>query len=304
MVIDTSILIATRNGAEEIGSCLDAVYSQTGVGRFEVVVVDSGSTDGTLEIARRYPACIHEIRPEEFHHAKTRNYLAELARGELLVFLSQDAVPACDEWLRALAENFRDPQVGAAYGRQLPKPGSGAERLSTFAALYGEKRIVKEPQDGRELGHAYYHFSDANSAIRKVCWQATRFPEDLRVFEDVAIAKRILDSGWRIIYEPNAPVYHSHEFSTGTLFRRYFDIGVVYEHLGIWTRGSRSSLWRAGWRGLRSKIGSVSTNKDGLTLALSVVQDVGKYAAIQLGRNHRLLPPAVRRKLSLYRLFD
>jgi len=303
-VMETTIVIPTKNGAKDIGECLEAVYSQKDAGRFEVVVVDSGSTDATVEITRRYPVRLEQIPPETFHHARTRNYAAGLAMGEVLVFLSQDAIPASDRWLAAFTRDLKEPGIGAVYGRQLPKAESGLERRSAFAAMYGEGRIVKMPMDGVGLGHKYYHFSNANSAIRKSVWAVTAFPEDLKVFEDVGIAKRILDSGWSIVYEPEAAVYHSHDFPLNILFRRYFDIGVVYQRLGIWDNRSRASLWRAGWRGFRDKFSLLLKREAPHDAGSSIIKDVGKYAAIQLGRNERILPRAVKKKLSLYGLFD
>ena len=100
--------------------------------------------------------------------------------------------------------NFDDPAVGAVYGRQLPKPGSSLEREDALDALYGEQRIVKDPAHRNGLGYRFYHFSDVNAAIRRSVWEAARFPEDLKVFEDMGIAKRILDAGWKIVYEPEA----------------------------------------------------------------------------------------------------
>jgi len=303
-VIETSIVIPTKNGAKDIGDCLDAVYSQKATGRFEVLMIDSGSTDGTLEIVRRYPVRLEQIPAETFHHARTRNYAATLTSGRFLVFLSQDAIPACDTWLAAFLSNFSDASVGAVYGRQLPKAASGLERRAAFATLYDDARIVKMPMDGVGLGYRYYHFSNANSAIRKTAWHATRFPEELKVFEDVGIAKRILDSGWSIVYEPGAAVYHSHDFPLVTLFQRYFDVGVIYQRLGIWNSNSCASLWRDGWRGFQDKLFSLL--KEGATrdAGSSIIKDVGKYVALRLGRNERLLPHAIKKKLSLYGLFD
>jgi rhamnosyltransferase len=303
-MIETSILIPTKNGAQDLDTCLAAIYSQKGTRPFEVIVIDSGSTDATLEIARRYPVRIEQIPPETFHHARTRNYGAGLAKGDALVFLSQDAIPASDAWLAAFLSNFNDPAVGAVYGRQLPKAESGLERRTAFAAMYGEARIVKMPMDGVGLGHKYYHFSNANSAIRKKVWEATRFPDELKVFEDVGIAKRILDSGWSVVYEPEAAVYHSHDFPLDVIFKRYFDIGVVYQRLGIWNDRSRASLRRDGWRAFKGKLFFSVKEERPEGIGSSLVKDVGKYVAIQLGRNERLLPRAVKKKLSLYGLFD
>jgi rhamnosyltransferase len=303
-MIETTIVIPTKNGAADIGACLEAVHTQKDAGRFEVLVIDSGSTDGTLEIVRRYPVRLERIPPETFHHARTRNYAGDLAKGEVLVFLSQDAIPASDNWLAAFLSNFNDPAIGAVYGRQLPKAESGLERRSAFAVMYGGARIVKLPMDGVDLGHKYYHFSNANSAIRRKVWEVTRFPDDLKVFEDVGIAKRILDSGWSIVYEPEAAVYHSHDFPLDILFKRYFDIGVVYQRLGIWNDRSRASLWHDGWRVFKGKLFLLLKEDRPGGTGSSLVQDVGKYVAIQLGRNERLLPRAIKKKLSLYSLFD
>src|SRR5665213_889312 len=200
-MIEISILIPTKNGGPEFEKCLQGIYSQKSAGAFEVILVDSGSVDGTLEIASRYPVHVDHIPGDEFHHARTRNLLARLAKGEFLVFLSQDALPANDTWLSSLLDNFKDSSVGAAYGKQLAKPGATTERHQVFAALYGQSRILKRPGDASKLGYKYYHFSSVNAAIRKEVWQATRFPEHLKVFEDVGIAKRILEAGWSIAYE-------------------------------------------------------------------------------------------------------
>ena len=135
-----------------------------------------------------------EIPAETFHHARTRNYAASLANGEILVYLAADAFPASENWLRALLANFEDEKVGAVYGRHMPKAGSSFERKDALGALYGEERVVKEPATRQRLGYRYYLMSTVNAAIRRNVWAATKFPEELKVFEDLGIAKRILDA--------------------------------------------------------------------------------------------------------------
>jgi rhamnosyltransferase len=302
---NVSILILAKNEVSNIGACLGAVYSQKLPGTVEVIVVDSGSTDGTLEIARQFAPRIEQIPAEAFHHARTRNYAASLAQGEILVYLAADATPASDNWLEALIGNFEDPSVGAVYGKHLPKPGSSCERQDALGAVYDDKRVVKDESSREKLGYRYYHMSTVNAAIRRNVWQSTLFPEELRVFEDLGIAKRILESGWKIVYEPRAAVYHSHNHSTLDLFKRYFDIGFTFKHLGIWNSVTRSSMLDDVLRLLRKKFTrfNAETGRGERTVGHSIRQDVAKSLGLFLGLNERYLPVVLKRRLSAFRVF-
>ena len=299
----TSILVLTKNEAQNINACLKAVYSQQGVDPFEVLIVDSESTDETVEIAGRFPVRIEQIPARNFHHARTRNLAASLAEGEILVFLVADAIPASDAWLRTLIANFDDPSVGAVYGRQLPKLGSSLEREDTLDTLYGEQRIVKDPAHRNGLGYRFYHFSNVNAAIRRSVWETVLFPEDLRVFEDIGIAKGILDRGWKIVYEPDSAVFHSHSHTTVGLFKRYFDIGYTLKLLKIWDApGTKQSMFRDAWKLLKTK---VKRTDEGIGKLASegIRQDIAKSAGLFLGLNQSYLPLVVKRRLSAFRVF-
>jgi rhamnosyltransferase len=302
-MVALSVLLLTKNGLHDLRRLLPSLYHQREVGSLEVIAVDSGSTDGTIELLQSYPLRLERIHPDAFHHARTRNFAAGFAQGELLIFLSQDAVPASDLWLSRMIFNFNDPKVGAVYGRQIPKPGSCVERQDTLDIVYGTHRVVKDPAHRNGLGYRFYHFSDANAAIRRSVWEGTRFPEDLKVFEDMGIAKRILDSGWKIVYEPEAAVYHSHNHSTVGLFKRYFDIGYTLKQLKIWDApGTRKSLWRDGWRMLKKKF---THRRDTRTKRPrgGVGQDIAKSFGLFLGINQACLPLVLKRHLSAFRVF-
>ena len=303
-MIETSILILTRNEACNIGACLEATYSQKDIGPFEVVIVDSASTDATLEIARRFNVRIEPIAAGAFHHARTRNFAATLAKGKFLVYLAADAIPTTPEWLRALVANFSDPQVASVYGRHLPKAGSSVERQDALDAVYGEKRLVKDPGRGPEGGYRYYHFSTVNSAIRKAVWEQTRFPDELKCFEDLGIAKRILDNGGKIVYEPQAAVFHSHNHTGSGLFKRYFDIGVIWRQLGIWNEQTRKSMLGDMGVLLRKKVGRLGKNGNGRPVSESMRQDAAKAAGLLLGLNERYIPLAVKRHWSAIGLYE
>jgi rhamnosyltransferase len=303
--MEISVLILTKNAGQQFRGCLEAVRTQTQIEKAEVIVVDSGSTDGTLEVAKSFGVRLEQILPEDFHHARSRNFAATLASGQILVFLTQDAIPSSNHWLEAITGNFDDPDVGAVYGRQLPKPGSSMERQDALGAIYGERRIVKDPAHRNGLGYRFYHFSDVNAAIRRKVWQATGFPEDLKVFEDLGIAKRILDAGWKIVYEPEACVFHSHHHTTIGLFKRYFDIGYTLKRLQIWDApGTRSSLLQDVRKLLENKLRRTKGNGESRGIALGIVQDIAKSAGLFLGLNQGYLPSSLKRHLSAYRVHE
>jgi rhamnosyltransferase len=297
-----SVLLLTKNGARDLEQLLPALFRQQSVPPFEVIAIDSGSTDGTTHFLRRFPVRVIEIPSASFHHARTRNLAASLAKGEILVLLSQDAIPTSDTWLSTLISAFDDPKVGAVYGRQLPRERSVTERRDTFDMLYGTRRFVKDPAHRNGLGYRFYHFSNVNAAIRRDIWEATRFPEDLKVFEDLGIAKLILDGGWKIVYEPEAAVFHSHNHSTLGLFRRYFDIGYTLKLLKIWDApGTRSSLRRDAWKMLKKKLTSAGGSDSRPSQGLS--SHIAKSFGLFLGLNQDYLPLNLKRHLSAFRIF-
>ncbi len=300
-----SILLLTRNGEYDLHRLLPALFRQKTTASFEVIAIDSSSSDGTLDVLGRYPIRIEQIPASQFHHARTRNLAASMASGDILIFLSQDAIPATDGWLDALISNFADSTVGAVYGRQFPKPDSSLERSHALDAVYGDIKLVKDPANRNGMGYRFYHFSDANAAIRRTAWDAVRFPEELKVFEDLGIAKRLLDSGWKIIYEPEAAVFHSHQHTTVGLFKRYFDIGYTLKLLQIWDApGTKKSMVRDMFKLVKGKLQRVGPNDSRKSTGHGIRQDIAKSLGIFLGLNQNCLPLPVKRRLSAYRVFE
>lgn len=303
-MVEVSVLLLTKDGRSDLEQSLPILFEQSISVPFEVMAIDSGSTDGTLDLLRLFRVEVTEIRPSEFHHARTRNLAASLAHGNILVFLSQDAIPASTDWLAAMIANFHDPDVGAVYGRQLPRHGSSLERQDVLHTMYGEARIVKDPAQRGSLGYRFYHFSDVNAAMRRSVWESARFPEDLKVFEDLGIAKHILDRGWKIVYEPKAAVFHSHVHTTIGLFKRYFDIGYTFRLLKIWEApGIRRSLMRDGWKLVHKKMRRTSRDSARGAKGYGIRQDVAKSFGLLLGLNEQRLPLVLKRRLSAFRVF-
>ena len=220
-----SIILLTKNGEKYIRSLLDGLYRQRKIECAEVMVIDSGSTDGTLEISSAYPVTLVQIPPEEFGHGRTRNLGARLARGELLLYLPQDATPLGTDWLDALLLPFSDPVVGGVYCRQVPRPDASAMEkfflLETYPPQYDIKTIGK-PED---VSLARCFFSTVGGVIRASLWRDHPFSEIVIISEDQAWSKEIMLAGHAIVYQPAAELLHSHQYGIAGIFRRNFDSG-------------------------------------------------------------------------------
>ena len=198
-----SIVIRAKNEARLIGEALDAVFGQRFEGSFEVVLVDSGSTDGTLDIVRGYPIRLIEIPPETFTYGRSLNIGAAAAGGELIVSLSAHSTPLDERWLGHLLEPLADPRVAGVYGRQVPRPNA------TWLELLG-MRLSGVVDDRPRLHTRNPMFSNANGAFRRSLWLRVPFDEEVGGAEDLAWVRAMLREGYRVAYEPRAAVYHSH----------------------------------------------------------------------------------------------
>lgn len=302
--MQSSIIIPARNEEQNLGGCLQAVFSQQGVGEFEVIVIDSGSEDRTREIAQQFPVRLIPIAAAEFHHGRTRNLGASHASGEFLVFLSADAIPATPHWLAALLAPFADPAIVAVYGSQLPRPEALPERRFFMQHRYGPA-----PRDSRNLqaaGADYQicQFSTVNGALRRSVWERFRFPEDLNAYEDIGISQRIVAAGLAIRYEPAAAVTHSHNYPLWYSFRQYFDSGVVFRRRQFGGAAQVRRMRADGWRYLRSELGYLARQGHLARCPYALSYEAARYLGLALGRRETWLPRPLKRKLSSHRLFD
>jgi rhamnosyltransferase len=225
-----SVILLTRNAGQRFSRVLEGLFACRGVEEAEILMVDSGSTDGTVERAARYPDLrVHSIPPAEFGHGRTRNLAAGMARGEVLVLLVQDAVPADAGLLESLrAPLAEDPAVGAVFARQVARPQANPVERYFLASTYPGVRQVREALPRAATGRTPIRrifFSNVCSALRREVWRAIPFDERLIMSEDQLWARQALAAGHRIVYEPAAVVEHSHNYRLGELFRRNFDSG-------------------------------------------------------------------------------
>ena len=212
-----SAVIPVKNGERYLAEVL-AALSDEGVD--ETLVIDSGSIDRSLEIARLAGVEVIRIPPEDFGHGRSRNLGVEQTTGELICFLTQDATPM-PGWLAAYREAFSlADRIGAAYGPHIPRPGTSpmiARELTEFFATFS-------PSGGPTIqtfgGPSF--LSNVNACYVRACWQELRF-RDVTYAEDQAFGADLLAAGWCKVYHPRAAVLHSHDYGLLNFMRRYFD---------------------------------------------------------------------------------
>jgi rhamnosyltransferase len=286
-----SIIIPVKNGGEDLVRCLDAIGRQRVGDDVEVIVVDSGSTDGSVTIARERDARVHEIPPAEFDHGATRNLGAELSRGEVLVFLSQDSEPLGADWLVTLTAKLRrDERVAGVYGRQLAREDAVPPERYFLDFLYGPTPRVQKVRDASEISMQSTLFSNANSAIRRSLWESFPFAADIIMSEDQEWSRRVLLAGWRIVYEPRALVRHSHPYTVRSAFRRFFDSGVSAERAYLAGAGSSRVLRRTALSYLRGELAWLVRTGYARWIPYTAMYELAKLSGLQLGARYRHLP--------------
>ena len=254
VVRDCSLVIPTRNGGPLFALVMDRLRSQTLWSRLEVIIIDSGSTDGTLEVAAKAGAAVHSIEPSSFDHGATRDRAIALAKNEVVVLMVQDALPHNDRLIERLISAFDDQAVAGAYARQLPQPDADVltqRNLNNWLTgrATREVRQSKGPAWYEQLApmdrYLFCNFDNVCSAIRKSVWQEERFGQ-INFGEDIDWAERVLRRGYKIVYEADAVVVHSHDRPVTYEYKRtYVCHRKLYRQFGLHLVPSLKGITRA-----------------------------------------------------------
>lgn len=299
----TRIIVPVRNGGSrwrEAARALQAALPDAA----QAAVVDSGSTDGSDRVALESGFELQRIDPGTFNHGGTRQWAIErfCAGRAFVIFLTQDAVLEEPGALRALLSAFADPQVGAAYGRQVPHRGAGPFEAHMIVFNYGPESETRSLADAPRLGLKTAYFSNSFAAYRLDALRACGgFPSHLILGEDTAVAVRMLLAGWNIRYCAQSRVRHSHPLTLVQEMQRYFDFGVLHaqlpellEHFG--------GAEREGARFVASELRYIAVHAP-LRLPVVAVRTAGKFASYRLGRRFARLPRGLCRRLSMTKVF-
>ncbi len=206
-----SIIIRALNEEKHLGRLLGAIARQ-GLRDPEVILVDSGSTDRTLTIARQHKAKIVHIRPQDFTFGRSLNLGIRRASGDVIVLASAHVFPEHDDWLAKLVAPFADTQVAMTYGKQRGTDESQFSENQHFRKWFPDHSNLQQP-------HGFAN--NANSAVRKKVWQAMPFDEELTGLEDLAWASWAHAEGYTIAYVAEAGVYHIHNETAAQIINRH-----------------------------------------------------------------------------------
>jgi rhamnosyltransferase len=296
-----SVALPVLNGGPLLDEVLAAVRTQRVDDQVELVVVDSGSTDGSVDLARRHGATVIAIDRSEFSHGGTRDLLMRSTRGDRVAFLTQDAVPAHDGWLTALVRGFdRAGDVALVYGPYVPRPDAPHWVRRELTEFFGSEPRVD--RGAHRFGDATF-YSDANGCILRSVYERVPF-RHVSYAEDQLLAADMLAAGYAKAYEPDAAVVHSHDYPPAELFGRLFDefraLREVHGH--VEQLGARYTLGTLRRQVARDRAFLRAEGAAGAALERGTVESLRFYAiraaASTLGSRADRLPAALRGALS------
>lgn len=224
-----SIIMRSRNDAPLIEETLKMIFRQT-IKDFELLNVDSSSTDGTFEIIRKYNRNAIQNRPENYNPGRVLNDAIERVSGEWLVFCNSDCTPQSEDWLEKLVAPLARENVAATFSRQIQRPDADAMVGLMYNKTFGAKNAQ---------GLQPFFFSLASAAIKRSVWEKRKFYTDANFSEDVEWAYRAWNDGCEIVYVPESVAMHSHNYTLSQLRRRHVGEGEA----DVFIFGARPSRW-------------------------------------------------------------
>lgn len=297
------VIVPVRNGGErwrEAAAALREAVPDPSL----VAVVDSSSTDGSDRVAGDSGFQLERIDPRTFNHGRTRQMAVDrfCHDCELVVFLTQDAVLEGPEALTALLAAFADPNVGTAYGRQVPHPRARPFEAHMVRFNYGSVSETRSLADAARLGIKAAYVSNSFGAYRLSALRACGgFPSHLILGEDTCVAVKMLLAGWKVRYCADARVRHSHDYSILQEAQRYFDFGVLHAQLPELMRNFGAAEGE-GARFVASELRYMAANAPRL-LPSVLLRNGLKYAGYRLGKMFPRLPRRLCHRLSMTKVF-
>ena len=293
-----SVCIPTYNAEPYLNKLLLSVRQQSP--SCEIIVIDSSSADNTANIAKAHGAKTIVIQKKDFDHGGTRTSIAQEAKGDILVFLTQDIMFDDSHALENLIKPFlKDEKIAAIYGRQLPNAGSSPFSAHLRLFNYSDSSYVRSFEDRSVYGIRTVFFSNSFSAYRKIALEDIGwFKKGLIFGEDTHAIAKLLFAGYKVAYAADAVVYHSHNYTVFEEFKRYFDIGVLHR-TEDWILKEFGQTKGEGIKYIRSEALYLAKHNRYDLIPAFVFRNALKYLGYHLGLKNRSIPKSLTRRISM-----
>jgi rhamnosyltransferase len=293
-----SVVIPVLNAGRYLPTLIPAIFAQQPVAPDEVILVDSNSTDDTVAVAATFDR-VRVVPAGKFSHGGARNLGVREAGGEIVVLMTQDAVPKGNDWLEKLLIPFEDPQVAATYSRQVPYPDANPMERYFLATHFPAGLAVRRQKEGHRALHlGDVFFSNVSAAFRRKALLEYPFDETLIMSEDQQVSRDLLQAGYAVVYQPSSIVTHSHNYTLGVVFRRYFD--SVYSLTKVFPRHDMGTSASMGFSYLGREVWHMLTRHP-LWFPYYICYTCAKTAGTLAGHFAEKLPVSVTRRFSLHR---
>jgi rhamnosyltransferase len=294
-------IIPTYNGRDDFLRLLDSLSKQTAA--FDLFVVDSSSTDGTRELAEQRGVNVCSIPSAQFNHGGTRQMMVDTNPDyDIYVFMTQDAYLENANAIDHLVAPFKDTAVGAVCGRQLHHLDASPLAQHARAFNYPDSSIIKTLEDIPGMGIKAAFMSNSFAAYRgEALKQVGGFPGHVIFAEDMYVAAKMLLANWTVVYAGNAACRHSHNYTIGEEFRRYFDMGVFHAR-EPWIRSEFGGAGGEGLRYVRSELKFLGVSRI-YYWPSAIVRNAFKLLAYKLGQREQHIPVKLKKRLGMYRRY-
>ncbi|GAA0240889.1 glycosyltransferase family 2 protein [Haladaptatus pallidirubidus] len=294
---EVSVVIPTKNAGDQFGKLLNKIRSQSMVDT-EIIIIDSGSTDGTVDTGRKLADKIIEISPNDFHHGRTRNIGAEAANGDIIAFTVQDAYPVTDTWLADLINPIETDVADVTYGNQIAHPDAKPVDKFFYKYFYPDSNVKVTEDDTNDEAKFYLHnifISDVSSAISSSVWDKFQFQDNVDMSEDKDFAYRVANEGYDLYYCSDAEIYHSHDYSIRSLFLRRYKDGMAFKDI---TSPDSDDFILNGIKYIVSEYEYLIRNNKSYWIPYAILYDFTYFISFIMGKNNEYIPDKLHKILS------
>ena len=296
-MLQVGVIIPTLNAGNDFEKLLTSIACQQ-INIARRLIIDSGSADNTVQLAKHYQYEVLSVDRQTFNHGKTRQLGVDYLKNiDIAILLTQDVILQSETSISKLIAAFENEKVSAAYGRQLPHKNASPLAVQTRLFNYSKESCIKSYEDKNRLGIKTAFMSDSFAAYRIADLQAVGGFPHIIVNEDMYIAAKLLLRKRRIAYVADACVYHSHDYTLWQELKRYFDIGV-FQRREAWIRQEFGEAEGEGLRLVKAQVRYLINKNLFHNIPQAMVANVVKFIGYRLGMYENHLPIKLKKVLS------